>query len=346
MPRDYYDILGVAKGADASTIKKSYRKLAKKYHPDVNKSEEAKQKFAELQEAYEVLSDQEKRKLYDQFGHAGVKSGAAGGPGGPGGPGGFGGFGGFGGGGHRKTYSGPGGFNVRFEESGGGVRLDDVFEQLFGSRGGGPGGSGGFGGMGGMGGAGFGGGGQRAEPPRGRDIESSVTIPFDQAARGGTVQLKLAGAAGKQTLDVKIPKGVADGAKLRLRGKGQGGPGGQNGDLLLTVHISDHPYFERQGLDIYLDVPITIDEAIFGATVKVPTLGGESRLKIPAGTSSGSKLRIRGAGIENARGVKGDFYAVVQVHVPRELDGEARKHLEALRGKLPDPRRDAGWRSE
>lgn len=334
MPRDYYDILGVSRTADAAAIKKAYRKLAKKYHPDVNKSDEAKAKFAELQEAYDVLTDDKKRPLYDQFGHAGVNPGAAGGPGGPG----FGGFGGAGGG-RRKTYSGPGGFNMRFEDmGGGGVRLDDVFEQLFGGAPGrGPG-------RGGPGAGGFGGFGQQAPPSRGSDVETEVTVPFDQAARGGTVSLRLAGPGGRQTLDVKIPSGVADGAKLRLRGKGSPSPGGgPAGDIILTIHVAEHPYFTRRGLDVYLDVPITIDEAVFGASVEVPTLKGKATLKIPPGTSSGQKLRLRSAGIENTRGVKGDLLAVVQVHVPKELEDETRATLEKLRGKLPDPRAGEGW---
>lgn len=335
MPRDYYDILGVSKTADAAAIKKAYRKLAKKYHPDVNKTDAARAKFSELQEAYDVLTDDHKRKLYDQFGHAGVNPGAAGpGPGGPG-------FGGFGGG-RRKTYAGPGGFNVRFEDLGGGgsgpgsVRLDDVFEQLFGGHGR-PSGFGGFG---------------QTPPPgagpgpgaRGGDVETEVTVPFDQAARGGTVSLRLAGPRGAQTLDVKIPQGVADGAKLRLRGKGSPSPGGgPAGDIILTIHVAEHPHFKRRGLDVYLDVPISIDEAAFGASVEVPTLTGKATLKIPPGTSSGQKLRLRGAGIENTRGSRGDLLAVIQVHVPKHLDDAARAALEKLRGKLPDPRQDAGW---
>lgn len=323
MPRDYYEILGVKRDADDAAIKKAYRKLAKKFHPDVNKDAGAQQRFAEVQEAYDVLSDKTKRGNYDQFGHAGVNLGSGAGPGSSGaGPR-----------GQRTTYGGPGGFNVRFDQQGGGVRLDDVFEQLFGGHS--------------RGDSGFGVGGdfhQQRGPTPGKDLETSVTVPFLQAAQGGTVTLKLSGSGGPQSIEMKIPKGVDDGAKLRLRGKGQPSPnGGPAGDLILSVHVTPHPWFKRDGLDLSLDVPVSIDEAVFGATIQVPTLGGKANLKIPPHTSSGAKLRIRGAGIESAKGQKGDFYARIQIKVPDQLDAEATAALEKLRGKLPDARHDLGW---
>ena len=329
MPRDYYEVLGVGRDADAAAVKKSYRKLAKKYHPDVNKGTEAKAKFAEVQEAYEVLSDPEKRKLYDQFGHAGVHAGAGAAGGGPGG------FGGWGSAG--RTYSGPGGFNYRVDTGGDAVNLDEIFEQFFGARGQG---------------AGFSAGGRRrgsrarTEPVPGQDLHHEVNVPFDQAARGGTLSLRLSAGAGQpaQTLDVKIPPGIADGGKLRIRGKGHPSPtGGAPGDLILTVRIAPHPYFRREGLDLHIDVPLSIDEAVFGTAVEIPTFAGRATLKVPPGTGSGRKLRLRGAGISGAKGERGDLYATIRVDVPATLTDEQRSALEPLRGKLPDPRRDIGW---
>jgi len=324
MARDYYDILGVSRQADATAIKKAYRKLAKKYHPDVNQDAEAKQKFAEVQEAYEVLSDEKKRKLYDQFGHAGVKSGSA-----SGGPdaGGFNPFGG-GGGSWRGTNAGPGGFSFRsegFEAEG----MDDLFSQFFG------------------GGGGFGGrrAGARQRPNvRGQDFEHAITVPFDTAAKGGTVALRLTISGKPQTIDVKVPKGTAHNAKLRVRGKGHPSPtGGQAGDLILTVHIAEHPYFRRVGLNLEVDVPISIAEAAFGGEVEVPTLKGRATLKVPAGSGGGRKLRLRGAGIEDTKGKQGDLYAVLRIDVPTKLTDEQRDLLEQLQPTLPNPRRDVKW---
>jgi len=331
MARDYYDILGVKRDADDAAIKKAYRKAAKKYHPDVNKDPDAKAKFQEIQDAYEVLSDEKKRKLYDQFGHAGV-SGQFDDQGGP-----------------RTTYGGPGGFSYRSGHTPQDVDLGSLFDQFFGggaARGHGqPGGQqGGFG-------FNFGGGGgggrrshARAEPVKGQDMTHSVTIPFQQAATGGSINLTMKGPAGDQKIEVKIPKGVADGAKLRIKGRGQPSPqGGPPGDLIITVKVAAHPFFTRKGLDLYVDVPISVDEAVFGATVEVPTLSGKADLKIPPGASSGSKLRLRGAGLEDTRGNKGDIYTVIQIDVPKQLSDEQRELLESLKGQLPDARRNVKW---
>ncbi len=331
MPRDYYDILGVGRTADDDEIKKAYRRLAKKYHPDVNKDSGASERFAEVQEAYDALSDTEKRKLYDQFGHAGVSGAAGGDP--------------FGGHSGRTTYGGPGGFNVSTDDLRQGVDLNSIFEQFFGGDGGGgrgaPGGQGGPGGP--MPGSGRGRR-RRAAPTKGRDILHTVSIPFQQATTGGSVTIKINSASGTQDVDVKIPKGVSDGAKLRLRGKGQPSTdGGAPGDLILTIKISSHPYFRRDGLNVLLDVPISIDEAIFGATVSIPTLTGTADLKIPPGAASGSKLRLRGAGIEDAKGKKGDLLAQIKIDVPKELTLEQQVALEQIKGTFPDARSDCGW---
>jgi len=344
MPRDYYDILGVSRSADADQIKKAYRRLAKKYHPDVNKDPAAEQKFRELQQAYDVLKDPEKRKLYDQYGHAGVEAGAGGGPGAGGGFG-AGGFNPFeGGAGRRRTSNtGPGGFSFRFEE--GGESLNDLFETMFGGRRTstrGPGGMGGPGTMGGMGGHA----GPGARPQtRGEDLRHTVTVPFETAARGGTMPLRLAGPNGTQEIDVKIPKATSDGAKLRVRGKGHPSPtGGPAGDLILTVHVQKHPWFERDGLDLHVEVPISIDEAVFGATVEVPTLDGRADLKVPPNTGGGKRLRLRGAGLESPGGQTGDLIVTLRIDIPVNLSDEQRKLFEQLSGTLPDPRRNAPWR--
>lgn len=338
MARDYYDILGLKKGDDEAAIKKAYRKMAKKYHPDVNKEASAKEKFAEVQEAYEVLSDARKRKMYDQFGHAGVNQQ----PGGGQGP--------------HTTYGGPGGFGgFRTHYNTQDVDLGNLFDQFFGggaSRGGGGASAGpgpGFGfNTGGAGGAGGGAGPrarQRAQPVKGQDIQHEVTVSFHHAAHGGSIDVKMTGPAGEQTIEIKIPRSVEDHAKLRIKGKGQPSQsGGPPGDLIITVRVAPHPWFTRTGLDLSVDVPIAIDEALFGATVEVPTLNGKADLKIPPGTSSGSKLRLRGAGLEDAKGHKGDLYAVIQVDVPKQLTDEQRALLEGLRGHLPDARRHVKWK--
>ena len=327
MPRDYYDILGVPRTADGDAIKKAYRKLAKKYHPDRNKAADAAEKFREGQEAFDALSNPEKRKLYDQFGHAGVNARAPGAD-----P--------FATQGHTTSNAGPGGFSYRVDPSGGGnFDVGDIFEQMFGgsrgrSRGSRRGG-------GGVSSEDFGGG-QPATP--GEDLLHTIHVAFDQAARGGTVPLQLKSSDGTQTLEVKIPKGAGEGAKLRVRGKGHpSATGGPSGDLILTIKIGAHPYFRRDGLDLSLDVPVSIDEALFGTTVDVPTLGGHAAMKIPPMTSSGRRLRLRGAGIENGAGEKGDLYAVVRIDVPKELNDVQRASLESLKGTFPNPRKEVGW---
>jgi DnaJ-class molecular chaperone len=327
MPRDYYDILGVPRGADKDAIAKAYRKLAKKYHPDVNKAEDAKAKFAAVQEAYEVLSDAEKRKLYDQFGHAVVHA-QAGGGGGPHGPGQAG-----------TRDAGPGGASFRVEDFAAHVDLDSIFDQF-------------FGGHGGAGGAGPGRRtrgrrtpGPSADAPASADLRHNIRVPFMTAAKGGSVPLALTGPEGQQSIDVKIPPGIADGGKLRVRGKGHLDPAtGERGDLILTVSIDPHDYFRRDGLDVYIDVPVSMDEAVFGAAVDVPTLDGRRvTMKVPPGSSSGTKLRIKDAGVRNPKGEAGHLYAVVRIMAPRDLGEAERAAFEKMRGKLGDARRDIRW---
>lgn len=315
MPQDYYQVLGVTKDADATTIKKAYRRLAKKYHPDVNKDAGAAARFSELQQAYDVLSDEKKKKLYDTYGHADPQM--AGGPQGQPFDGGF----------------GPSGFSFRTSGAGGEQGdLNDIFEQFFGQTAG-------------MRGAGRSRVRARSRPANvpGQDLEHALTVPFDTAAHGGSTSIRLSTTGGDtQTLEVKIPAGFADGGKLRLRGKGHPSPtGGTAGDLILTIHIAPHPWFTREELDLFVDVPISLDEAIFGATVEVPTLDGRASLKIPPNTTGGKKLRLKGAGIKS-RDKVGDLYAVLRLDVPD--DAALRKAMEPLRGKLPNPRTHLPWK--
>ncbi|RMD63652.1 MAG: J domain-containing protein [Planctomycetota bacterium] len=212
--------------------------------------------------------------------------------------------------------------------------ISSIFEEFFGA------GRSGFGGRG----AGFH---ERvqARPQRGRDLRVQTTISFYTAAHGGMESLALERGGAKQTIEVKIPKGIADGATLRIAGKGEPGRnGGPPGDLLLTVRVAPHPLFRRDGLDVVLELPLTIAEATLGATVSVPTpLGERVELKVPPGTSSGAKLRVRGKGLADAKGKQGDLYAVVKIVAPKRLAPEDRQALERLGRTLPTPRTGAGW---
>jgi curved DNA-binding protein len=327
--RDYYDVLGVSKTATADEIRKAHRKLALKYHPDRNRdNKQAEPKFKEIQEAYDVLGDAEKRKQYDQFGHAGVGAGA--GPNGD--P-----FAAFrrgqGGGRGGSTQWRPSpGVSVEDFDLGGGD-MGSIFDQLFGGGRGGP--------RAGAGGR-AGGRGRRPEPPRGQDIEHPVTLTFEQAARGVTLPLQINRDGHVETIEVKIPAGVKDGSRIRIKGKGEQ-TGGEPGDIYIITHVTPHSYFRREGLDIYLDVPLSMYEALLGAKVTVPTLDGQLTVTIPPGTSSGGKLRLKGHGIERA-GEKGDQFVVAKVMMPKGLDEEDKAMVEKLAQKHPmHVRADVGW---
>jgi DnaJ-class molecular chaperone len=330
--RDYYDILGVSKSAGADDIKSAYRKLARKFHPDVTKNDpKLTEKFKEAQEAYDVLGDATKRQNYDQFGHAGVGAGGAGAAAGGVDP-----FEAFrraqqgragNGGGRRSWNGGPG---VTVEDFEGGGDFGSIFDQLFGGRGGG-------------GGGGRAGRARSTRPPeRGRDIEYPVTLSFEQAARGTNLPLQLSGDGKTQTIDIKIPAGVKDGSRVRIRGRGQPSEG-EAGDLFIIVSISPHPYFRREGLDVYVDVPVSLYEALLGAKVEVPTLDGKLTLTIPPGTGGGAKLRIKGKGI--VRGDEhGDQFAMIKVAMPKPLDEPDKEMIAKLAAKHPmDARKDAPW---
>jgi len=323
--RDMYEVLGVGRHATADEIRAAHRRLARKLHPDMNKGPDAAAKFAELQEAYEVLSDPEKRKIYDQFGHAGL-GGIPPGQGGPG-PGGQ----------RGPTYSWT---NVGGDASGGHVDMSDIFEEIFGSSGEGRG-------RGGMGG-GFGGfrnkAQSRARAARGRDAERAIEVEFLEAIHGATKSVRIARPTGTQTIEVRIPPGTVDGAKLRIRGEGmEGDHGGPRGDLILSVAVLPHTLFRREGADLLVDLPLTIAEASLGARVRVPTLTGFAELTVPPGTSSGQKLRLRGQGIPKDAGGSADLLAVARVIAPRNLSTADRDALKAISVHLENPRSGPGW---
>lgn len=340
--RDYYEVLGVSRDADEQTIKRAYRKLAKKYHPDTNPGNgQAEQRFKEITEAYNILSDEKKRKLYDQFGFAAFEEGAAGGGsygarGKEGGFGDFGGFGGFSGGGGFGGFQGSSGDSgnyreFHFESSGDGS-MDDFFGNIFGDMFQGTN-QDGFGGRRsgrsyqqsyGQNGGNYG--------QRGGDFRSSVTVSLEDAAFGCDKVIRLSdpSGGGVQSLKVHIPAGIDDGKTIRLRGKGApAAGGGEPGDLLLEIHVAEKPGFERKGMDIYTTASIPFTTAVFGGETVVPTLSGNVKCKVPAGIQSGSRIRLRGKGIVSMRdaSVHGDEYVTIQIQVPVNLSEEARRKL-------------------
>jgi len=305
LEKDFYKILGVSKSASDAEIKKSYRSLSRKYHPDVNRDDpQAEARFKEVSEAYSVLSDKNERAEYDQ-----IRTMQSGGPrfSAGGSQGGFEDvFGGmFGGGMPRSAPSGDYG---------------DLFSGLFG------GGGGGFNGY--------------REPTKGRDVVSRVTIDLKTAIAGTDVTLE--GPGGKK-ITARVPAGVKDGQKVRLRGKGHPSPdGGKAGDVIITVGVPKHQIYSRDGDHLRIEVPITFGEATLGATVEVPTIDGEIvKVKIPAGTPSGKVLRVKGKGVR-AGAALGDLLVELQVAVPSHLSGAAKGHLEKLMAALPNenPRED------
>lgn len=307
--RDYYDVLGVGRDADAGAIKKAYRKLAKKYHPDTNAGDaEAERKFKEVTEAYNVLSDQEKKKLYDQFGHAAFDGSQGAWEG-------------------QKHWSGQG-----FGNNGGyreyhfeGGDMDDLFRDIFGDA---------FGGSG-FQGSSFhkdGGFGRHSYRRRGEDLHADISVTFDEAAFGceKVIHLENSADGSVQSLQVKIPAGIESGKTIRLKGKGHPGVGGgEPGDLLLRVAAGEKPGFERKGMDLYTTLRIPFTTAALGGEAKVQTIYGNVLCKIREGTQSGSKIRLRGKGIVSMKdpSVHGDQYVKIEVQVPRNLSPEARQKL-------------------
>ena len=317
--KDFYSVLGVAKDVSEADLKKTYRKLARRYHPDSNQGDAAAEaKFKEVSEAYSVLSDPEQRKEYDQIRAMG--SGARFTAGGQGGAGGF-----------EDVFSMFNqGRGARYQSA---EDFDDIFAMFnqqqrgtgFGTgRFGQP--SGGFRGYGG--------------PTRGADVTARTTIDFITATKGETITLQ--GDDGKP-FKVKIPAGVSDGQKIRLRGRGRPSPdGGEHGDVVVQVAVRPHPVFTREGMNLRVVVPVTFTEATLGATIEVPTLGGDPvRLRVAPGTPSGRVLRVKGRGVQTSKGT-GDLLAEVQVAVPSHLDDAAREALERFQSLEPkeNPRAD------
>ena len=320
--RDYYETLGVPKTASADEIKSAFRKLARKHHPDLAKPKEkaaAEEKFKQINEAYEVLSDPEKRAKYDQLGENWNQ------------PGGFQpppdwGAGGAGGG--FRRYSGGNGGGVEFEFDGTG--FSDFFEAFFG---------------GGRGQSAFGGGfGRRASatPAPGQDVEADIMVTLEEALHGSTRQISLRRSDSEkvETYQVKIPRGVHEGQRIRLAGQGEAGTrGGKKGDLFLRVRLARHPDFSVEGNDLIYEAPLAPWEAVLGGEIDVPTLEGVRRLKAPPGTQSGQRFRLRGRGLPNAAGGRGDLYVTVQIKVPKKITEAERglwQQLSRLHGSDPE----------
>ncbi len=315
--KDYYKTLGVSRNASKEDIKKAYRELARKYHPDLNPNDKnAEEKFKEIQEAYEVLSKDDKRKQYDTFGSTGF------------GPGGFGG------------RPGGQGFSGGYRYTGGFGGFDDVFRDIFG-----------------FGGASRGSRRAGGDPfsdifshtedfSTTKDVEHEVVVDFFTAINGGNKEINISSrdAMGRTTserISVKIPAGITEGSKVRVAGKGEQDRTGRRGDLLLKVKISPHPVFRREKDDIYIDLPVTMYEAGLGAEVNVPTLEGSASVVVPPGIKNGTKLRLKNKGIKNARtGKKGDQYVVIKIEMPPKIDKDLEKKLQEIKSNNPyNPRK-------
>jgi DnaJ-class molecular chaperone len=314
MAKDPYKTLGVERSASPEEIQKAYRRLARKYHPDMNPEDaSARKKFQEVQSAFDILRDPEKRQQYDQFGDAFDPTG-----GGPGGP--------------KWTYStGPQTYpfdlNDLFggEASGeGGGGFADLFKQF--RRGAGQ---------------------RRAAPPaRGADLKHELTVPFATAVLGGEAALSIRRASGTvETIKLKIPAGIDDGKRIRLRGQGEPGQTGvPAGDILVTIRVSPHPHFRRTGKRLDVRVPITLAEAALGAKIDVPTPQGTIALSIPPGTSSGTRLRIKGHGVRPREGTSGDLFAEIQIVLPAGLSDDQWQQLADISNAHPqNPRAELRW---
>jgi curved DNA-binding protein len=321
--RDYYDILGVARDSTPEAIKKAYRGLARKYHPDVNPGDKgAEAKFKEVQQAYDILSDQEKRALYDRHGRAAFEGMAAAGPranaaewasrfGQPGGAESF----------DFSDLFGSFGEPAHDDQEGGASLFEDIIGRVRGGR--------------------------AARPRSGRAQEASLTIPFLTAVRGGETTIDIQRGAGhSESLVVKIPPGVDTGSRVRLKGQGEPSTakGMPAGDLTIILNVEPHPYFKREGRDLTVEVPISVSEAILGARIEVPTIEGMKSLTIPQGSSSGQKLRLRGQGIP-ASGSKlaGDLFVVLKIVAPKAVDEASKKMIQEFAERNPQNPRAGLW---
>lgn len=303
--KDYYEILGVSKTATEQEIKSAYRKLAKKYHPDVNKTPGAEQKYKDVNEAYEVLHDPEKRQKYDALGPNWEAAQQFGGQGG-----GFQGFGGFPGGGVHMEFGDGGGFS-------------EFFQTIFGNMGGSARGfsaSDLFGG--------------RARTARGEDSEVQITLSLaDVMAAPLKRSMTLRGATGARTIEVNLPRGIREGSRLKLRGQGAPGRGGgESGDLYVVVHIEADGRFEISGYDLTTSVTVTPWDAVLGGAVSVPSPEGALKVKVPAGSQSGTRLRLHGKGLPMRSGnLRGDLYATIEISVPQNVSSRERELWEQIR---------------
>jgi len=265
--KDYYAILGVARNASGDDIKRAYRKLARKYHPDVSKEKDAEEKFKEVSEAYETLKDTEKRAAYDQLG-----SYQAG-----------------------QDFRPPPDWEHRFgADTGEFFDLGDLFEHMMAGHG------------------------RKRGPARGRDYELNATLSLEQAAHGADLEVSLPGPDGEpRPVRIRVPKGVSDGHRLRVPGKGgPGASGGTKGDLYLNIRLAPHELFKASGHDLYLELPLAPWEAVLGASVEVPALDGRIAVSVPAGSRTGQKLRIAGRGLPKPGGGAGDLYCVLSITIP------------------------------
>ena len=322
MADDFYQTLGLKRDASSDEIQKAYRDLARKYHPDLHPDDKsAKAKFQKVQAAFDVLNDPDKKAKYDRFGSAYDSAGSGGFRGSP------------------YTWTGGGGEGgPSFED----VDLSDIF-------GGGGAGAGGFADI--LKGFGRGGrtsGSARTNRPsrRGTDLSYELQVPFNTAILGGEAAISVQRDGGKlETLNVKIPAGIEDGKKIRLRGQGEpAGRGGEPGDILITVKVASHPHFQRRGKHLDVEVPVTLAEAALGAKIDVPTPRGTITLSIPPGTSSGKRLRIKGHGVEAQGDSAGDLFAEIQIVLPEDLDVEDLKVFKKMMEKHPEnPRADLRW---
>jgi DnaJ-class molecular chaperone len=293
MSKDYYKTLGISKTASEDEIRKAYRKLARKNHPDLNPDDKAaKARFQDIQVAYDTLNDAEKRKMYDQFGA-----------------------------GYDQMGGNP------FGGGGGASQVD--LESMFGGRGGGGGGSGfggfdlgdifrQFGGQGGPPPGGGRGGNRQATPSPGRDLQSELTIPFATAVLGGHANVSFQRNGTSDSIKVTIPPGIEDGKKMRLRGKGESGPGGRDGDLIATIRVASHPVFKRKGKNLECPLPLTVVEALKGCKVDVPTPHGNVTLTIPPMSSSGRRLKVREKGVVQKSEPNGDLFFEIEIKMPDE----------------------------
>ena len=305
---DPYSILGVARGATETDIKKAYRKLAKELHPDKNKDNpKATERFSQVTAAYDLLSDKDKRARFDR--------GEIDGDGNPAAP-----FG-YGGGGPGAGRAGAGGFDFQS----GGSDFGDIFEGLFGGR------------RAGMGGMGSGNPFSGRQQAKGANIAYRLAVPFEDAAASRPQRITLGDG---KTIDLKLPAGVESGTQMRLSGKGEPGPGGA-GDALVTIEINAHSFYKRDGDSVRLDLPVTLAEAVLGASVKVPTVDGPVMLTVPPGTSSGRVLRLRGKGFTGKSGIRGDQLVTLMVEVPAS-DDALRSWAEGAQAELGNPRTRLG----